>query len=95
MFDRDPRIGALMHHERRGADKGQHITYVDRHVHPLERLDGPRAGAIPDHARYRLDLFLISGWEAAACFRFQATGRHEIFKVILEPLAGLSLGLPE
>jgi hypothetical protein len=40
VFDRPPRISALVHHQRGGADNWQHLTHVDRHVHLLQRLIG-------------------------------------------------------
>jgi hypothetical protein len=38
VFDREPRIAALLHHQRGSADHRQHVTHVDCQIHPLQRL---------------------------------------------------------
>ena len=92
VLDPDPRISALVHHQRGGADNRQHFTHIDGHIHPLQRLVSGGAGTIAEYARERPDLGLISGWEAAAHHLFQATRRHERVKLIVDGLAVFTLG---
>ena len=39
VFGPDLRVSALTQYQRGGADKGQHLTHVDGHVHPVQGLE--------------------------------------------------------
>ena len=84
VLDPDPGVGALMHHQRGGADHRQHLAHVDRHVQPVQRLHGCRARAIPGNARPRPDLIFARGREPGTEQRFYTSWGEKRLGLLLE-----------